>query len=166
MPFEPVLVAFGGGRTGTGRIVVCAIGSLAAAVGALIDAGCFGMVRRRVQRLSGAPERPAGSRFYILTAVAGLLPVPFSIVRASLVRVRPSPVTFAGIVAVTRFPRYLVTVHAWAMLALPEWAGWVFAGTAGVIALEIAHLRSIKRRDRVEAADPAARAQLTRGIPM
>lgn len=146
MPFEPVLLAFGGGRTGSGILLVCALGSVAAAAGALVDAGCFGFVRRGVRRLHGGSEQLAGPRFYLLTAGAGLLPIPFSVVRAALVRVRPRSLVFAGIVGVTRFPRYLATVYAWKSLALPEWAGWVVAGTAGVVALEISHRGQLRRR--------------------
>jgi hypothetical protein len=84
-------------------------------------------------------ERSADSRFYLLAAAAGLLPIPFTLVRAAILRVRPRPIVLAGIIAVTRFPRYLVTVYAWEVLSLPPWAAWVLVGTLVVIALQMRH---------------------------
>ncbi|HEX6644215.1 MAG TPA: hypothetical protein VF037_06035 [Gemmatimonadales bacterium] len=164
MPFEPVLVVFGGSRSGRELLLICAIGSLCAGLGALLDAGFFGVVRRGLRRRQGSAAPAAGPGFYWAAAAAGLLPIPFSIVRALLLGVRPRAALFAGIVVVTRFPRYVLTAQAWAALALPEWAGWVLAGTAGVVALEVAHQRS-RRRKAASAAAGESR-QLARGTPM
>jgi membrane protein YqaA with SNARE-associated domain len=154
MPFEPILVAFSGGRPDAHLVLVCLLGSLCAGTGALVDAGCFGLVRRKVQRMNAAPaeERRAGPRFYLFAAAAGLLPIPFTLVRAGLLQARPRPFLFAGIVAAARYPRYLVTVYAWSALSLPAWAGWVLAGLSLLAALEWRHAT---RRER---AMPAARA--------
>src|SRR5690606_30026003 len=119
MPFEPLLVAFGGGRTSGELVVLCLLGSLCAGAGALVDVGCLGVARRKIQRRQGPAVGPrAGIRFYLFTAAAGLLPLPFSLVRIGLLRTRPDPLLFAGIVALARYPRYLVIVFAWGALAL------------------------------------------------
>lgn len=148
MPFEPLLVAFSGGRSAGQLAVICLIGSLCAGTGALVDAGFLGAIRRRVQRRRPAPlvERPAGWRFYLFTAGAALLPIPFTLVRAALLHSRPRPILFASIVAIARYPRYLVTVFAWSALALPDWAGWALAGFSLLAALEWRH--ASQRRER------------------
>lgn len=151
MPFEPLLVAFSGGRTDGQLALICLVGSVCAGMGALVDAGFLGAVRRQVQRRrSDTPtDRPAGIRFYLFTAAAALLPIPFTLVRAGLLRARPRPLVFASIVAVARYPRYLVTVHAWSALALPEWAGWTLAGMSLLAALEWRHASQRRRRAAV-----------------
>lgn len=149
IPFEPVLLAFGSGLPGSSALLVCALGSLCAAGGALVDAACFGLVRRGQWGAgSQGRERLAGRNFYLLAAAAGILPVPFTFVRAALLRVRPRPLLFAGIVGAMRFPRYVVTIQVWTALALPEWAGWALTGAAMVIGLE---LRNGMRRRRIPA---------------
>ncbi|HLS47354.1 MAG TPA: hypothetical protein VK012_02480 [Gemmatimonadales bacterium] len=158
MPFEPLLVAFGGGRTSGELVVLCLLGSLCAGAGALVDVGCLGVARRKIQRRQGPAVGPrAGIRFYLFTAAAGLLPLPFSLVRIGLLRTRPDPLLFAGIVALARYPRYLVIVFAWGALALPEWAGWVFGGVTLLATLEWRHSqRRRKPVTSVSAAAPAA----------
>lgn len=154
MPFEPILVAFSGERSDANLALICLIGSVCAGAGALVDAGCFGLVRRRVQQIGAAPagERHAGPHFYLLAAAAGLLPIPFTLVRAGLLHARPRPFLFAGIVAAARYPRYLVTVYAWSALALPAWAGWVLAGLSLLAALE---WRQAMQRKRALSTSPA-----------
>lgn len=150
MPFEPLLVAYANGLAPGAVVLACALGSLCAGMGALVDTTCLGIVRRRMMRGSpGSPAaRMAGARFYWLVAVAALLPVPFTAVRANLLLMRPRPFLFAGIVAGFRFPRYLFTVHAWAAIALPEWAGWVLMGLALLASLELRHASALERRGR------------------
>ncbi len=146
MPFEPILIAFGGGLGRGDLALLCIVGSLCAGVAALVDAGCLGVVRRRLQRRDArAPERQASARFYAFTAAAALLPIPFTLVRAGLLHARPSPFLFAAIVALARYPRYLVTVFAWGALALPDWAGWVLAGLSLLAALEWRHATRQRR---------------------
>ncbi|HEU4828127.1 MAG TPA: hypothetical protein VFT04_02925 [Gemmatimonadales bacterium] len=151
MPFEPLLVAYSGGRTDSDLAVLCLLGSLCAGAGALVDAGWLGVVRRRMRRRLEVPaDMRAGLRFYLFTAAAGLLPIPFTLVRAGLLHARPRPLLFAGIVAVARYPRYLVIVFAWGALALPEWAGWVLGGATLLAALEWRHMQ--RGRKHVPAA--------------
>ena len=146
MPFEPLLVAYSGGLDGSDMAILCLAGSLCAGLGALVDAGCLGIVRRRLQRGDAPAEgRRAGFRFYAFTAAAGLLPIPFTLVRAGLLHARPRPFLFAAIVATARYPRYLVTVFAWGALALPDWTGWVLAGLTLLAALEWRHGMRRKR---------------------
>jgi membrane protein YqaA with SNARE-associated domain len=154
MPFEPLLVAFSSGRTNGELALLCLIGSACAGAGALVDAGCFGLVRRRLQRRANPPgERRAGVRFYLFTAAAGLLPIPFTLVRAGLMHSRPRPLLFAGIVAVSRYPKYLVIVFTWGALTLPEWAGWVVAGVSLLAALEWRHAARRRRAAPASAID-------------
>jgi len=155
MPFEPILIAFSGGGAEVHLGLICLLGSACAGLGALVDAGCFGLVRRKVRRMNTAPaeERRAGPRFYLFAAAAGLLPIPFTLVRAGLLHLRPQPFLFAGIVAAARYPRYLVTVYAWSALSMPVWAGWVLAGLSLLAALEWRHAT---RRERVIPAVQAA----------
>jgi membrane protein YqaA with SNARE-associated domain len=158
MPFEPLLIAYSSGLDGGQMALLCIAGSLCAGLGALVDAGCLGIVRRRLQRGDGlAQGRRAGGRFYAFTAAAGLLPIPFTLVRAGLLHARPSPFLFAAIVATARYPRYLVTVFAWGALALPAWTGWVLAGLTLLAALEWRHGMRRKRARPVVAARRALR---------
>lgn len=156
MPFEPILVAFSGGTGREAMALLCLAGSLCAGLAALVDAGCFGVVRRRLnRRLPRTDERQATFRFYAFAATAAMLPIPFTLVRAALLHTRPQPFLFAAIVAAARYPRYLVTVFAWGALALPEWAGWVVGGLTVIAALEWRHAT---RRKRYRAASPIAGA--------
>ena len=141
MPFEPILVAFGGGRPDGQLALLCLLGSLCAGAGALVDAGCFGVARRRMTRLnaSASAGRRASPRFYLFAAAAGLLPIPFTLVRVTLLQIRPRPLLFAGIVAAARYPRYLMTVHLWSAISLPGWAAWVLIGLTLLSALEWRH---------------------------
>jgi membrane protein YqaA with SNARE-associated domain len=140
MPFEPILVAFGGGRPDGQLALLCLLGSICAGAGALLDTGLLGLLRRKAQRHDGfALERHASARFYLLAAAAGLLPIPFTLVRAAILRTRPRPFLLAGIVVATRFPRYVATLYAWDALALPAWAGWLMVGLALLGTLEWRH---------------------------
>ncbi len=153
MPFEPILVAFSGGASRGDVVRLCLAGSLCAGIAALADAGCLGIVRRRLyRRMPRADERRASVRFYVFTAAAALLPIPFTLVRAGLLHARPRPFLFAAIVAVARYPRYLVTVLTWGALALPVWAGWVLGGLTLLAALEWRHAT----RWRFHGLPPAA----------
>jgi membrane protein YqaA with SNARE-associated domain len=161
MPFEPILVAFSGGIGREAMALLCLVGSVCAGLAALVDAGCLGVVRRRLnRRLPPLDEDRATFRFYAFTAAAALLPIPFTLVRAALLHTRPQPFLFAGIVAVARYPRYLVTVFAWGALALPEWAGWVAAGLTVLAALEWRHATR-RRRPRAPGSAAAGASPLT-----
>lgn len=157
MPFEPLLVAYSGGFDGGELALLCLAGSGCAGLGAFLDAGCLGIVRRRLQRgVAPAEQRRAGLRFYAFAAAAGLLPIPFTLVRAGLLRARPRPFLFAAIVAAARYPRYLVIVFAWGALSLPDWSGWVLAGLTLLAALEWRHAqrRSIRPLPPVPTSSP------------
>jgi hypothetical protein len=163
MPFEPILVAFSGGAGREAVVRLCLVGSFCAGVAALVDAGCLGLVRRRINRdLPRTGERRAAFSFYAFTAAAALLPIPFTLVRAAILHTRPQPFLFAGIVAVARYPRYLVTVTAWGALALPEWAGWVVGGLTILAALEWRHAT---RRRRIPAPSAIGAAGTSRFAP-
>src|SRR5262249_13064746 len=59
-----------------------------------------------------------GWRFYFVTLVFAFLPVPFAIIRLSVVRNPPKTVPYAVAVFLGRLPRYLLSVALWPAVGL------------------------------------------------
>ena len=138
VPFEPVLLWFAG-RAAPGDVwIYPGVGSACAGLGAALDANVVGAVSRRWRGRRGIEgELPhAGARFYLGAFVAALLPIPFSTIRLTLLRVRPRLPLYALIVAGARLPRYLLTVVLWRSLTPPGWvAGALLFGVVGYLIL-------------------------------
>ena len=73
---------------------------------------------------------------YLDAFLVALLPIPFTTVRLTLLRVRPRLAPYALTVAGARLPRYLVTVLLWRSLAPPGWvAGLLVLAGVGYMLL-------------------------------
>jgi hypothetical protein len=125
LPFDPVLIWFAGGHTFAEACVFAGFGSGCAGLAALVDVTVIGALGRRWghRKAAGTPMPPAGRSFYSAAFAVALLPIPYTVVRLALLRVRPRPLLYALIVSVARLPRYLVIIRLWQTLALPGWAG-------------------------------------------
>ena len=138
VPFEPVLLWFAG-RAAAGEVwIYPGVGSACAGLGAALDANVVGAVSRRWRGRKGiGGELPrAGARFYLGAFLAALLPIPFTMIRLTLLRVRPRLPLYGLTVAGARLPRYLLTVVLWRSLAPPGWvAGALLCGTVGYLLL-------------------------------
>ena len=138
LPFDHVLIWFAGGHNFAEACVFAGFGSGCAGLAALVDVTMIGALGRRWGHRTGAgtPMPPAGRSFYLAAFAVALLPIPYTIVRLALLRVRPRPLLYALIVSVARLPRYLVIIRLWQTLTLPGWAGGALVLSAlGWIAL-------------------------------
>jgi uncharacterized membrane protein YdjX (TVP38/TMEM64 family) len=52
----------------------------------------------------------SGRRFYVLTFLFALMPLPFSVVRLALVRHQPRIAPYAAAILLGRLPRYILIV--------------------------------------------------------
>ena len=125
LPFDPVLLWFGGGHTFAEACVFAAFGSGCAGLAALADVTIIGALGRRWSHRQGpaVPTPQAGRGFYAAAFLVALLPIPYTTIRLALLTVRPRPLLYALIVSGARLPRYLVMLRLWQTLALPGWAG-------------------------------------------
>lgn len=140
MPFEPVLVAYAAARPGQLWLLSIA-GSLSAGGAALLDATLFRGMRYRLDRRRARTRPRARFPYYAGVFGCALLPLPFAIVRLSLLRSRPRLLSYAGAVAAGRLPRYVALVWFGEQLQPPD---TTIAGVAlSVVATTIAwrHMR-------------------------
>jgi len=157
VPFEPVLLAYSAGA-GDRVWPLALLGSACAGIAAVIDAGIMRAVRSGLDPRSGTRPR-AGVGFHAIVVACALLPLPFVLVRASLIRARPRVAGYAVAVAVGRLPRYVVTLWAGSWL-LPESLGAGLTVTVlvtGVVALAVWR--------RTPQAETRADGQAGAGIP-
>lgn len=125
LPFDHVLLWFASGHTFAEACVFAGIGSGCAGLAALVDVMCIGALGRQWSRRNGtAAAMPrAGRRFYVAAFLVGLLPIPYTTIRVTLLQIRPRPLLYALTVSAARLPRYIVIIRLWQSLALPGWAG-------------------------------------------
>lgn len=124
LPFDHVLLWFASGHTFSQASVFAGFGSGCAGLAALLDLAVIGAVGRRwCGRKGSGPMRWAGRRFYLAVFLVALLPIPYTTIRLTLLRIRPRPLLYALIVSLARLPRYLVIIRLWQALALPGWVG-------------------------------------------
>ena len=143
--FDPLLVAFAAGHGPADGWALAIVGTACAAVGALVDLRIAAVVRTwRLPAWAHHFPAPSGAAFYTWTALLALSPLPFVLVRAALLRERPSPALYALSVAAGRFPRYLLLVFVWQSLALPGWAGLVIPAAATLLAFLKARLNHLR----------------------
>lgn len=141
--FDPILVAFAAGRGPAEGLVLSIVGTACAACGAFVDLRIATAVRRlKLPAWTSHFPAPEGAAFYVWTALLALSPLPFALVRAALLRVRPSAPLYALAVAAGRFPRYLLLVFVWQSFALPSWAG--IALPAAFMLLAAARVRAAR----------------------
>jgi membrane protein YqaA with SNARE-associated domain len=111
VPSETVLFYFLAKYPGSTLHLVL-IGSFCAAAGGLIDLVLADRIRRRLFR----QETIISFRFYSIVFLFALLPLPFSLIRASLLKYRPSPSMYFLTILGGRFIRYLLlaaTTSGW-----------------------------------------------------
>jgi hypothetical protein len=124
LPFDHVLLWFAAGHSFLQAWVFAGFGSACAGVAALADVALLGAVGRRLSRRTDAGPIPgAEPRFYVAVVVVALLPIPYTMIRLALLRVRPRPLLYAVLVSIARLPRYLLLIGLWQALALPGWVG-------------------------------------------
>lgn len=140
MPFDPVLISFASGHSRAEACALAVLGSACAGAAAVVDALLLGRAR---EALASAPA-PCGRRFYVIVFAVALLPLPFSLVRAALFRVRPDVAKYALAVALGRLPRYLAIVLLWQSVAVsaPPWVGpAVLAAGAALAVVQVLRAR-------------------------
>ena len=103
VPFETVLFYYLAEYPDS-TVLLVVMGSVCAPIGGLIDLGVATWIRKR----AFSQEKVAGVRFYSIAFLFALLPLPFSIIRASLFRIRPKPALYATAILTGRFFRYLL----------------------------------------------------------
>lgn len=138
LPFDYVLLWFAGGRAFPEAWVYAGVGSGCAGLAALADLAVIGGVGRRWRERAGTgePVAGAGQGFYAAVFLVALLPIPYTTIRLTLLRVRPRPLAYALTVMAARLPRYLVTLLLWQSLALPRWvAGALILATLAWLVL-------------------------------
>ncbi|HZS07125.1 MAG TPA: hypothetical protein VFD58_19975 [Blastocatellia bacterium] len=136
LSFEPVLIWFASRchPQQVGALVV--VGALCAGVGGLIDLKLSAVLRPKVADNRWVDLLPewGGGKFYLLAFLFALLPLPFSLVRLAMLRQQPELAPYLLAVAAGRLPRYLLTVHFWRSLALPNWVNLILLLAAVVFA--------------------------------
>jgi hypothetical protein len=115
-PFDPVLLAFTGGRTWAHAWPFVLVGSLCAGAGGALEA----VIGRRVRRGATPPKGRLwrGRAFYLLTLATAASPLPFTVARVAALARRPNPVLYGACIVAGRLPRYALTVLAWKRLAV------------------------------------------------
>jgi hypothetical protein len=103
VPFETILFYYHT-KYPDSTVLLVVIGSVCAAIGALIDLGLAASIRKKVF----TQETVAGFRFYSIAFLFALAPLPFSVIRASLLRIRPNPALYAAAILPGRFFRYFL----------------------------------------------------------
>jgi membrane protein YqaA with SNARE-associated domain len=115
-PFDPVLLAFAGGRPWAHAWPFVLVGSLCAGAGGALEAALGRKVRRTAPRPAGRLWR--GRTFYLLTAATAASPLPFTVARLAALARRPNPVLYGVSIVAGRLPRYALTVLAWQRLSV------------------------------------------------
>jgi membrane protein YqaA with SNARE-associated domain len=115
-PFDPVLLAFAGGRPWAHAWPFVLVGSLCAGAGGALEAVLGRKVRRRTAPPAGRLWR--GRAFYFLTMATAASPLPFTVTRLAALARRPDPMLYGACIVAGRLPRYALTVLAWQRLVV------------------------------------------------
>lgn len=107
VPFEPVLLGFTAGHTQMQAFIFVVAGTLCAGIGGYVDVRFSRAICKNVAR----PSAMTVTLFYLVTTVCAFLPVPFSIVRITLLKTKPSVVPYALAIMMGRLPRYWILAH-------------------------------------------------------
>ena len=122
VPFEPFLVFFSERTRPEHLIALSVFGSLGAGAAGFIDI----RVMKRIgawwrRRPESQPDDYHRVWFYLMVLGAAIFPIPYTVVRIALAKGSPNPWVYAAVIAVGRFPRYVLIVNAWEILAPPTW---------------------------------------------
>jgi hypothetical protein len=132
--FDPVLVAWTADRAPADAALFAVAASLGTGLSGVADMAAARLLAgRRLPEWTRSFPAPSGRRFYAWTALMAFSPLPFTIVRATLLRERPRAAGYALAIAAGRLPRYLLTVLFWGSLALPAWASAAILTTTGLL---------------------------------
>jgi drug/metabolite transporter (DMT)-like permease len=104
VPFDPLLMIWA--QSGINMFLLALTAALCAGIGSILDV----RLARALGRNNIRHGREAVA-LYCATFVCALLPLPFSIIRVSLIQWTPSAILFAVVVTGGRFPRYLLILH-------------------------------------------------------
>ena len=126
MPFDPVLIAFASHKSPVQAGIFAFIGSICAAFGAAADVKLFRNLQDRIPEkwLRSLPMW-SGRHSYVFTFFFALLPLPFSVARLAALRNPPKMIPYQLAVAMGRLPRYLLIIHVWPGIGLPDSSGMV-----------------------------------------
>ena len=147
VPFDPVLIYFASRQTPGSAVALALAGSICAGLAAAADLTMCRQVHSRTREkwLCLLPLWK-GRRFYVLTFLFALLPLPFSVVRLAVLRHPPKMVPYQITVAMGRLPRYLLTISLWPNLGLPPSSCIVLLGLGAAYAV----IQSLRSRSRQE----------------
>jgi len=134
MPFDPVLIYFASRHTRMDEVVFAIAGSLCAGLSGAGEAKLLAILNRNIPdkwRQTLSPHW-SGQKFYALTFLFALLPLPFSVVRLAVLRRQPRMLPYGFAIMLGRLPRYVLTLVLWRGLGLPNWlnAGILLAAIA------------------------------------
>src|SRR5262245_57163839 len=134
MPFDPVLIYFASRHTRMDEVVLAIAGSICAGVSGAGEAKVLGILNRSIPQKWTQTLSPnwRGRRFYALTFLFALLPLPFSVVRLAVLRRQPRILPYGLAIVLGRLPRYVLTIVFCRGLGLPSWL------TAGMLLTAIA----------------------------
>ena len=107
VPFEPVLL-FYFTKYPDSTVVLVTTGSVCAAGGGVIDLALAKALRKRILKRFHQGMMEAGFSFYPIVFLFALLPLPFSVVRASLITIHAKPVMYAAAIFSGRLLRYVI----------------------------------------------------------
>jgi membrane protein YqaA with SNARE-associated domain len=129
VPFEPVLIAFTSHKSPEQAGMFALIGSICAAFGAAADVKLFRKLQDRIpEKWLRLLPMWSGRRTYVFTFLFALLPLPFSVARLAALRNPPQMIPYQLAVALGRLPRYLLIIHIWPGIGLPDSSGMVLLG--------------------------------------
>jgi membrane protein YqaA with SNARE-associated domain len=123
MPFDPVLIYFASRHTRIDEVVFAIAGSICAGVSGAGEAKVLGILNRNIPEKWTQTLSPnwRGHRFYALTFLFALLPLPFSVVRLAVLRRQPRILPYGLAIVLGRLPRYVLTIVLWRGFGLPNW---------------------------------------------
>jgi len=107
IPFETVLL-FYVAKYPDSTILLIATGSVCAAAGGMIDLALASILRKRALKRFDGRIRNAGFPFYLIVFLFALLPLPFCVVRASLLNIQGHPAMYAVAISSGRLVRYAI----------------------------------------------------------
>ena len=105
VPFEPVLLYYFSNFPEYAHLLVIG-GALCASIAAILDVFITGKIGNRLERKFALVRAPAMPIFYLGVFLFAAFPLPFSAIRAAMVKYRPRRFYYATIVFFGRLLRY------------------------------------------------------------
>jgi len=170
IPFDPVLIYFASRHAGMDAVVFAIVGGICAGLSGAGEAKALGVLNSYAthSRLRALLPHWYGFRFYVLTFLFALLPLPFSMVRLAVLQYRPRVVSYAVAIVFGRLPRYLLTIVLWRGLGFPSWVNaGILLSAAAFAALKsvLVCRKNASRALEVRRADLSCRARAGAGEP-